>query len=409
MTKIYRFLNFDLAWDAEESEKKKVYEPIEEARKLFLTFKNNFSEWVYKSLFPKRDGGMTPLEKEIGKWVSNFTYALDSSFLFPTFHGASSRIPDLAKMKNQLDTNVKRYQVAATKAFKDLEVYIDSHKDLEVTSPVESVDVGGVNVTVINWGRESGGESGEREFHLAMNLLNKRLDQIRKAGFASAVRGAKVTMDFDQKEVETSARYRPSTDEVIMYPLSLASESAGEGTLTHELGHRFYFKALPGQARAHWEEVLESRGTKVTREQIDRFFGAIKRKIDLSDPLSMLHDEEKYRAALPEAKNLTDELVFEELSKVMVKAWDQKTFDLDLYHDRLVDFKEGEVIQIEEVSDYGDTSPIEAFAECFMFWVLKGPRSLKPWTQEFFRRICREGGAKIASRVVQKYLDLQNS
>jgi hypothetical protein len=312
-------------------------------------------------------------------------------------------------MKNQLDTNVKRYQVAATKAFKDLEVYIDSHKDLEVTSPVESVDVGGVNVTVINWGRESGGESGEREFHLAMNLLNKRLDQIRKAGFASAVQGVKVTMDFDQKEALTNAMYRPSTDDVILYPLALASESAGEGTLTHEIGHRFYYKALSGQARAHWEEVLESRGTKITKGQIERFFFAIKRKVDLTNPISMLYDEEKYQASLSEAKDLTDELVFEELSKVPIKSFDQKTFDLDIYHDRLLDFKEGELVQIEEVSDYGDTSPIEAFAECFRLWIVKGPRSLKPWTQEFFRTISRSGGAKIASRVVQKYLDLQNS
>jgi hypothetical protein len=401
MTKIYRSLNVDLPWNAEPEEKAKVTESIAEAAKLFRIFRDNFSDWVYKVVLPKAEKGKeTPLEKDIRKSTWDFRYTLGSSFLFPTI--GVDRVFDLSKIRNDQDKSVKRYQIAASKAFKDLDLYLELRGGaLNRFEPVDHFEMGGVQVILENWGRQEESGQTEEEFHNAMNQLRSRLTRIKAAGFPNAVRGLTIVVDFDQKEWDTNGRYSPSEDKLTLYPLALAGSDTGHGTLTHECGHRFYFKELPGQARAEWEEVLSSRGVKITLDDIDRFFKAVNPKIDPDNILTMIDDEDRLKAALPVAKDKFDEVKFKELALVyptpLRSGRSGRIYDPDDYLTRLKEFKEGEVVQLEEISEYGDTEPVEAFAEAFRIWVIKGPNALGAWSREFFRKIAREGGAKVAS------------
>jgi hypothetical protein len=402
MTKIYRSLKVDLAWDAEPEEKAEATERVEEAAKLFNNFRENFANWVYKVVLPKFSKGEEPyLEKEVRKSTWGFRYTLDKSFMFPT--AGSGQSFDFNKLRNDQDKNVKRYQVAATKAFKDLETYLDTRGvELNRFEPVDHFEMGGAQIILENWGRQQTSDQTEDEFHNAMNQLRSRLTRIKAAGFPNAVKGLTIVVNFEQKEWDVNGRYSPSEDKLTLYPLALAGSDTGKGTLTHECGHRFYFKELPGQARAEWEEVLTSRGVKITLEDIERFFKAVNPKIDPDNFLAMSDDEDRLKAALPVARDEFDEAKFKELASVYPKPFASspgQTFEYDpaYYLKTLKEFKEGELVQLEEISDYGDTEPVEAFAEAFRIWVIKGPNALGLWSREFFRKIARAGGAKIAS------------
>jgi hypothetical protein len=397
MTKIYRSLKVDFPWDSEPEEKAEATEAVEETAKLFSTFRENFANWVYKTVLPKSPKGKeTSLEQDIRKSTWDFRYTLDRSMLFPTIGKGF----DFSKIRNEQDRNVKRYQVAAIKAFKDLELYLDNRGgELDRFEPTDHFEMGGAQVILENWGRQQEGNETEGELHNALNQLRKRLDRIKAAGFPNAVRGLTIVIDFNQKEWDTNGRYNPAEDKLTLYPLALAGSDTGHGTLTHECGHRFYFKELPGQARASWEEVLEARGVKITFDDIERFFKAVNPKIDPDNFYRMSDDIDRLKAALPVARDVFDEAKFRELSSVYPIPFtvERGVYDPDVYLKQLKEFKEGELVQIEEVSEYGDTKPEEAFAEAFRLWVIKGPGALGPWTREFFRKIARTGGAKIAS------------
>ena len=86
MTKIYRDLPVDFAWDDEHA-KREASERFEEARKLFRNYREGFSDWVYKVVLPKEQSYE---EKSVAKSTWDFRYTLDAgAFLFPSLHGST--------------------------------------------------------------------------------------------------------------------------------------------------------------------------------------------------------------------------------------------------------------------------------------------------------------------------------
>lgn len=380
MTKIYKDLGVD-----EDSSK------WDEARKLFQTFRNNFEEWVYKQLIPKEDRDRSPLEALISKLAWELRYQLDGSMLFPVIR--PSNVPDWSRFRNERERNLKRYQAAANKAFKEIDLYLETKLDARVErrNPVEHFEISGIGVVVKNSGRD---ESYEKEVEAFLRNLKRRVDGIRAAGFGHAVRGLTVTVDFDvpKSEFETSAKYTPSTDTLLIYPLGLVREDGRHGTFSHECGHRFYFKALSPSARQRWEVVMTERGVQIGQTDIDRFVELVKSKIDPERPNAL--DVEQ--VIVPMAKDESESAKFRELAGIPVGPIMGGTFDEARYRTGLSG-RLGEFAQIEEISDYANSSPIEAFAEVFRIWVDRGPNTVKPWTREFFRETCRHGGAKLAA------------
>lgn len=403
LTKIYRDIPDDLAWDATPAEKAKFQEHWDEAVKVFLTFGNNFETWVYKVLLPKVDKeSMGWLHKMVMEAAWSFKHELRVYGLFPVHH--ATKEPDLSKFRHEREKAIRRYQGTAVKAFDAIEDYLKNQGGaVERRDAIEHVEVGGVQVVIENWGRRDDPEL-EGHFHKSMNLLRQRIDAIKQAGFPGAVRGLTVTMSFDQKEWDTNGKYTPSTDTLNIYPIGLYGPDTGHGTFTHEVGHRFYFRELPGQARAHWEETLNARGLEITREDVERFTAAVLRKAGPSGHGGLYGQEEILEAALPAARDDSDVAKFKEMSRLPLQSFsDNSPFKPQAYID-FVMTKVGEIVQLEEITDYANTNPMEAFADCFKLWVLKGPGALKPWTRNFFREVCRAGGAKVATLVAHRFL-----
>lgn len=409
MTKIYRDIPVErgMTWDAPEEEKEEVFARCREARDLFRNFHNNFEEWVYRTVLPKTESGKEPyLQEKIRSSAWNFLAALSPGTLFPDRWtgqgGGENRVYDLSELRKKREGNIKRYQVAATKTFTDLGDYLEQQDGaLERRTPVDHYEVGGVNVVVKNWGRDLYTEGTEEDLQETFSLLRETLNQVKRAGFPEAVRGLGVTVDFDSEKGLVAGKYQAGADILTLYPLGIGRDTGrgGLGTLVHEIGHRYWFRELPGQARAHWTEVMEARGVKITGEDVTRFSKLVEDKAK-SDP--WLSEDEVLKMTLPHAEGVEDAVKFKELSRTpFVPVFSgSREFDPANYVDRLKSFHEGETVQLEEISEYANESAVEAFAECFWKWVLQGPRALGEWTREFFKKVSRAGGAKVA--MIQK-------
>jgi hypothetical protein len=395
MTKIYKSLEAP----SEDSDTASW----DEARWLFLRFRNNFEDWAYKELLPKEtsDRPRSPLETVIAKLAWDFRYELEPSTLFPEIR--PSRAPDWSRFRSDRDRSIKRYQAAANKAFKEIQEYLDMKPDgkVERRDPVEHFEISGVGVVIRNTGR-SGEASSEEALQTFLRRLKSHVDQIKKAGFADAVRGLTVTVDFDTKQSEwdTLGRFTVERDELIMYPLGLAGSGSGHGTFTHECGHRFYFKALPLTARNEWEEVMNSRSVEITKEDIEKFFEVVSKQIATAGLTKVLDRKDLTSFVLSKAEDESQAAKFRNMVDtplVYFGGGGPLEFIETDYKSQLESNHLGEKVQIEEISDYANTNAMEAFAEVFKAWVLKGPRAVAPWTREFFAKICKMGGAKVAS------------
>lgn len=394
MTKIYRDIPVAIEWD-DEVGKERAYEHFREAEKLFRNFRDGFEVWVYKVILPKMDKEEAYLIKDLRTSTWNFLHGLRE--LFPTrWDGKDSQrvtySPDLTTLKQKREGWIKRYQVAFTKVFKQLTEYIESKGGVMVRyDAVDHVDVAGVSVTIENLGRSEHDEDFAVE---PLNLLGKHLKTVRGAGFGVALDGLAVTLNFEARDFQVAGRYSPSLDTLTLYPLGMVAAPDGH-TLIHEIGHRFWFKCLPGQARAEWEKILSDRGVTISEGDVKHFYNLVVDK--LPKDWAFLDAQDLLKLTLPDAGSQADELKFRELAETHIRsisAGPGEPFDPDDYLRRL-EFKKGEVVQVEDVSDYGDTEPIEGFAEAFRLWVTKGPRALGGFTRELFTEVCRAGGARV--------------
>ena len=393
MTKIYK----DLDPTTQDRER------WDEARKLFLVFRDNFEEWIYQRLLPKEtsDRARSPMEVTISKLAWDLRHHLDVFALFPVIY--PSKTPNWSEFRSERDRNLRRYQGAANKLFKEIDIYLEVQRDQQVErrDPVEHFEISGIGVVVKNVGR---GADDEAALDTFLRRLKQHAAKIARAGFGSAVRGLTVTLDFDIKKSEwdTAGRYVPNTDTLVMYPLGLVSERAEHGTFTHECGHRFYFKALSPSARQRWKTVMTERGVPIEQDDIDRYVALVKEVIDPARPNAV----ELRRVIPPKAKDEAEAAKFRELVHVPAGPIMGGPFDEQKFRE-LLSMSLGEFAQIEEITDYGNTDPMEAFAEVFRLWVDKGPHAVGPWTRQFFAETCRGGGVRLAGYLTDKLIALK--
>lgn len=407
MTKIYRSIDADkmVGYDIDDATRKRQEGLWDEARDLFRKFKDKLDAWTYKVLLPHiKAEKESYMEKKIRSEMWTGLMAISS--LFPTMYDHRTEahdIRDWSAFRRQRESNVKRYQVAFTKAFKSIEEYFGDHGGSVEREEAESVfEVAGMTVIVRNQGKSDRTEDSLPEY---LRELARFAGPIRKAGFGRAIDGMKVVFSYEQKGL-IAGTYQGDNDELIVYPLGL--DETDHSTLTHETGHRFWYRNLPPKARSHWTEVIDSRSITIEKSDVDRFFNIVNPHIKEDDYIGQ---KELIRLAIPEAEGLEEQVKFREMSRAPIKKLDQRLYDPSQYKSRLHDFYEGEKLQLEEISEYANTSAVEAFAECFMLTVTEGPNRLGPFVRNLFQEVCRAGGARLASaktledRVLYRYID----
>lgn len=388
MTKIYKSIP-----TAPDDETKLAY--FEEARRLFANFHNTFEAWAYDELLTTRDKDkQTWEERQVATTVWTALATLGYQ-IFPTQWSSKTDKHESAPwaMERDIDKNITRYQRAFNVAFKAIDDLLATRKNQGKVplEPVELLHIGPVQVVIHNQGREERNNDGSLDDELGS--LTDAIHKIIKAGFPEAVRGLTVHVSFIQTALR-AGQYDPSKDELYLFPLGVGREN--NQTLVHEIGHRFYFRALPANAREHWKEVIDSRAVIIEDKDIDHMvdkYMAPWIKAHGSTPfrtelLPLIHEESEELAA--KCRELSDHVPAFTREPEEIRDFWKKNY-------------KGERVNLEEVTDYGNTNEKEAFAEAFMLYVTQGPRALGPWTRQFFETISRGGGAKL-SRVLARFL-----
>lgn len=380
MTKIYKTVDFEA--DSANLER------WDEAVKLFRTFKENFERWVYKLVLPKVEKGKEPyLYKDIQKqaWDALFTIRTDE--LFPTQHGGGSghdRMPAPWELRNTRDKFITRYNKAFNTALKTIEDYLNDQKGADRFED-QNYDIAGMNVLVQGYGRKDNDDDLDK----ALSKLRDCASSIVRSGFKKAIDGVRLVVDFDPKSGEglTAAQYSPAEDRMKLYPLGMAGSgfTGFEGTFVHEMGHRYWFKSMSGQARAHWDDVMTKNLVKIEPSDVAAFVKLVDIKMDHSEMLGLVN-----RAPVDEIQRAK----FRELTRI--NGYDVAS-KAD-YQERLERLMVGDPVLLEDISEYAASGgPIEAFAEAFKAYVLKGPRALGPMTRTLFETVVATGGVKLAT------------
>lgn len=365
-----------------------------EGERLFRKFKENFNQWVYRVVLPLVEKDReTYVQKQIRKEAGDAIYTIDPSMLFPTRWGGEGqpRVPDLPEFRHARERNITRYQKAFNKVLKTLDDYFASGGK---TSPFkdEQYEVAGMSVLVQGYGR-GGFEGREEDLDRVLRNLRDLVAPVIRAGFKKATQGLKVVIDYNPGPGEglTNAKYSPGPDRMLIYGLGLAGQAGG--TIAHELGHRYWFKEMSGQARTHWDDVISNSGVTITSDNIDEFLKVVVAPL-VRNGFGPDTDEMRRRIkslALPDIKKA----VFYDLSKVTTyQNGDPYT---DEAQRKSLDQLRGTVVLLEEISDYAaEGGPIEAFAEAFRLYTTKGPGSLGPITLDLFKRVVATGGVRLA-------------
>jgi hypothetical protein len=162
-----------------------------------------------------------------------------------------------------------------------------------------------------------------------------------------------------------------------------------QDTFTHELGHRFWYRNVPSNAKKHWQDTIKSKKVSIERKDVEDY---VEKYFDKNG--SKIH---KRRVGLKvidkKETNAETKAKFKALQMTSVWSTENRKEVVTKLADRWVG--PGKEIPIEHITNYGNTNPEEAFAEAFKLYIVKGPGKLGEWTRWFFREIVRTGGANI--------------
>jgi len=178
--------------------------------------------------------------------------------------------------------------------------------------------------------------------------------------------------------------------------LKLYGCGMNQDTFTHELGHRFWYRELPPNAKKHWQDTIKSKKVAIDFEDVDEY---VKKYFDKNG-----NKIYKRRVGLKvidkKETNAETKAKFKALQMTPVYSTYNRKEVATKLSDRWVG--PGKEIPIEHITNYGNTNAEEAFAEAFKLYIVKGPGKLGEWTRWFFREIVRTGGANINEMKIQE-------
>jgi len=390
----------------------KSVKAFQKARKAFQIFNRSWEKWVYQELLDRSNVPMnaqtdeTYWAKDVREkaWAALMSMNAGSLFTDRYDHNLKKHVPapwELDQYDGGRKRIITRYNRHFSAAFKAIEDLINQEaKLITLVKPDEQVQVHGVNIRIKNMTTSDFHAKYLKRF---MDALPKAVKAIKKSGFKKAMRGFSVEINFKAKDVPgipgglTAGAYDKDKDKLYILPLGL-NDNLSDSTLIHEIGHRYWFRDVPPNAQKSWNDKIDSRKVTITKDHIDKFFDRYYKEYGFENRKDIEADAKK---------NVHDPIlnvIFTELADrtpfFMVKEGeDQKT----RYYQFMIDNHVGNKVNLEFISDYGNTNPAEAFAEVFRKWVAGRVGTLGPWTRQFFKDIVRTGGANIRESKIKTF------
>jgi hypothetical protein len=385
MTKVYKDVSTDYM-DEDGFEDKQKLQALwlewKQIERVFNVFKNNFEHWVYKVLLPQAENDKGVFAEEIRKKAWSALAAFDLYGLFPTVNDRSGygKTPAPWKLKADRDKIVLKYQKYFLEAFKTITFYIES-REVERFED-EQFTLAGMNINIPGYNRTREDEPILVEY---LSALEGHAKRVQRAGFGKVLRDLRVEISFDRPKGLTAAQYRVSEDRVTIFPLGMYGE--GHGTFAHELGHRFWYKFLSPNARAHWEEVISTHQTEITEADVVKFHKLVAPLLEGKKTWDYPTPQELAAYTSKRAVDALEAARFRELADVTLTNFN------DTPYIEVLKLRVGDAVLLENLSDYGAESPIEAFAEAFRLFVDGKP--LGPITGSLFRKLVISGGVNV--------------
>jgi len=400
MTEVYRSLMAEASGRGEDTEaSRQEIKAYLEAKALFRTFRLNLDRLLFRTLLQQpEEATQHDLEKET--WQASELRAkawgavTELGSLFPETwdYKTDTYIPAPWEMVRKREQNIRRYQESFRELWKALAEYIRSEaaEDGVVTRHVEvdeTFSLGSTKV-VIRYYQDENKDWTDREVKALFQQLRQWITNIERV-FPKATQDLVLVVHYSSEHRGASGVYEPRDGQVHLYPWGLQ-----ESTFVHEVGHRYWYRVLPPNAKHYWEKTVQSKQGEFYKVDILSFMQDVyqpvwakikdkpwrERRVLLQRYVEGLQLDPKREAAyLYLAKNDPAKDSPEE-----AEAW-------------FLQFYLGQKYQLDSVSDYGNTNPGEAFAEAFMLYVTKGPGALSEWNRWFLKEITRAGGAKFAA------------
>lgn len=357
-----------------------------EARRIFDQFQRNLKEWVYGVLIQHREGDKdSPAQRAVRERAWDLLPTLSVDTLFPTQWSSRLDRYEAAPwtLAKQRDTNIRRYQKKFREFITPLEALVEGEGGVvQRDEPAKHFELYGMTVVIHALNRA--GRDGGLDSYL--NGLRRQARAIARAGLKDALQGLTHHIRFDEHDGR-GGEYDQYRDEVTVFPMGFSSER----TFTHEVGHRYWFMNMTNRARAHWERMLSTQQVRTTAEDVALFM----------DNVWQPDATEAQHLSLIERSSFDPEQKAK--FRYFAEHWPAYTWTKDGVKEHHLKFNLNEPVLIEHISDYGATSPIEAFAEAFAHYVTKGPRALGPWTRSFFERLVTRGKLASAVRVLGRF------
>lgn len=356
------------------------------ARDAFRDAVNNWEYVVYHVLLAdKPDENRNYEERPLAAKAWSFLHEIRPSGLFPTRWDYETERHDMLApwelVKNR-DKSIRRIQTRGREFAKALDEFFIGGGPVERRPAFDVYNIDGVKVVIDNRYREEAKKDPLYSFEDYLRELHRQMQPIRKAGFGHLLQDLVIVIDFDPK-ASAAGTYSHYGDKVTILPWGM--NPAKSHVLTHELGHRLYYKHLKPQAVKAWDERMKSRKTYTTEADVDLLATLLP-----PDRADQYHYEFKvepvHRAieALP-----VDDLQKIRLAYLAQEASGRFAESKAAALRKLRDFSLDHPLLLEHFSDYGATKPEEAFAEAFDRYVRLGPRALGPWTRAFFEDVVR--------------------
>ncbi len=272
LTKAYKSIG-------DNSEDPKTVKQFKKIRSAFAIFTNNFEKWVYKFFLQYDWEGYGSYRNETfqAKEVRENAWEAITSLMgnFPDEYDFIDKKhkPSPARLAKERETTIRRYRTKFREAIKALLDYVAIYGDQERLKPTEQVQLGPVKVVVHNHAREGGSEKGQASREKSLKSLTSGIKKwsgkVKKAGFGKVIDGLVVDIDFrisnDGGEM-VAGEYHMNKDMLMLYGSGMQ-----ESTFVHELGHRFWYRELPPNARKHWAKTLKSKEVTIDEHHIKDF------------------------------------------------------------------------------------------------------------------------------------------
>ena len=204
---------------------------------------------------------------------------------------------------------------------------------------------------------------------------------VKRAGFGKAL-STPMTIYVTAKSTQYSAEYVYTKDAMRLRP------AVSTRTIIHEFGHRWYYRMMSSGDRAYWDSVYGGDVFKINNGDVDLVLAWVDENIPgkHADYLNIEDAIEKYRSwnsddPIVDAKADAFLRDSPSINRFSIKPeWTLKGY----WKDKIV----GKPVMKNHITDYGSTSPWEAFAELFTHVVIgkSVPEEILVW----FRRAVKK-------------------